>query len=166
MDPRLKLFLPVPFHHPIPWFHLTLWGNERLSCGLGMDGALASWVQGSQSWPAPQVLNLSPDTSCLGRARSGREYGKGKAGCKAEVVHDPHPRGTKAGIRVMNSPRHLPGFCHSLSCPPNPHQIPSGGRIQCHLLQAPFEPRGGEEKHGKGREGYVCVCMRVQVCAC
>ena len=65
------------------------------------------------------------------------------------------------------SPRYLPGFCHSLSCPPNPHQIPSGGRIQCHSLQAPFEPRGGREKHGSQtsgkREGYVCVCMLVQM---
>lgn len=59
-------------------------------------------MQGSQSCPAPQVLNLSPDTSGLGQARWGREYGKGRAGCKAEVVRDPQPRGTKAGIRVMN----------------------------------------------------------------
>lgn len=63
---------------------------------------LAFWVQDSQSRPGPPVLILSHATSGLGQARLGREFGKGKAGGKTEVVHDTYPRGTKAGIYVMN----------------------------------------------------------------
>lgn len=74
------------------------------------------------------------------------EYGRGEAGGETEALCDTHPTGTQEDICVMD--RHPPGFCHSLSCPPNPHQIPSGGRIQCHLLQALCEPGGEEEKQG------------------
>lgn len=98
------------------------------------------------------VLSLPPGSLPVwsGRARQGVR--KGTSRWKARAVCGTHPTGTKGeGICDERSPRHPPGFCHSPSCPPNPHQIPSGGRIQCHSLLAPCEPRGKEQKSKAAR---------------
>lgn len=93
--------------------------------------------------PSPHPL---PVTAGLGQAGEVGRMG-GKVGGKPEAACDTHPTGTQ-GHLWERGPRHPPGFCHSPSCPPNLHQIPSVGRIQCHVLQAPCEPRGEEEKQG------------------
>lgn len=66
-----------------------------------MDRPLAFWVQGSQSWPGPQLLSFPHFTSGLGQARV-REHEKGKADGKREMVRDMHTMGTKVGICVIN----------------------------------------------------------------